>query len=114
ARDLRCHDVAIVAVGDRDECSRVLDSGRAQDVLVDACADDGVAPKVCREAPERTAVDINNRHLMLVVVEDRGDAGADTAAAHDYHVHRQLVSIWPRSAGAARTTITSHGAFNRT
>src|SRR5690606_6075923 len=38
--DLGGHDVGVVVVGDGDEHVRVLDSGRAQNVLIDAGADD--------------------------------------------------------------------------
>ena len=49
---LRRHDVRVVSVGDGDEHVGVLDAGRAQDILVNAGADDGDASEILWQSAE--------------------------------------------------------------
>src|SRR5215217_4466987 len=110
ARHLGGHDVAVVAVRDRDECGRLFDPGAAEDVLVDAGADDGVATKVGWQATKGERVGVDDGHVVAVVIEDRGDARADAATPHNDDFHPRRVSS-RQSAWARRTTMTSHSAF---
>src|SRR5207245_114557 len=104
------HDVPVVPVRDGDEGGRLFDPGGPQHVLVDPSADEGLAAEVGGQPPERARLDVDDGHVVPVVVEDGGNAGADATATHDDDSHSRIVSS--RQSGCARrTTITSHGAF---
>src|SRR5688500_17219840 len=108
-RHLRRHDVPIVAIRHGDEGVGVLDARFAQNVLIDAGADDRLPAEPGGKAAESTAVGVDDRHLIAGMIEEARHTGPDPPAAHDDRLHR-----WFGSSGAVRMTTTSHGALRRT
>jgi hypothetical protein len=87
ARDLRCHDVAVVAARRADEHVRLLDADLAQGVDVDAAADERRACEIVRQEAEGACVGVEHEYVVALAVEIDGQLGADTAAAHDDDFH---------------------------
>jgi hypothetical protein len=57
---LGCHDVSVIAIRDRHEGVRFLDSCLSEHVFINTCADYRVTLEIVRESPERAGLHINN------------------------------------------------------
>src|SRR5206468_10090391 len=64
--DLRCHDVAIVALRGRDERIRPLDAGALEHFLVDAVAQQGRPFEIRTEATERRGFQVDRKSTRLI------------------------------------------------
>ena len=106
--ELRGHDVAVVALGHRQEDVRIAGTGPDQDVLVGPVAADGAPAERRRQAVEGVGVQVEDQHLVTGHVIRVGDGGAHAAAAHDHDLHDGSSDI------GSRTTQTAHGALCRT
>jgi hypothetical protein len=103
-RDLRGHDVPVVALGEGQEDVRALSAGSSQDVLVGAVPADRLALEIVGQPVERLRHGVDDDHLVPGRIKGLGERGADTAAADDDDLHGISGGI------GSRTTQTSQGA----
>ena len=114
-RQLRGEDVAVVALGEREEPVGALDADAPQHVLVGAVGADRVAREVLGQPVEGIGLEVDDGDLVTRVREAAGQAGADPATAHDDGAHSGRPSrVRPARAASStdsRTTRTLQGAF---
>ena len=75
-RQLGRQDVAVVALGEREEAVGALGAGAPQDVLVGAVGADGLAGEVLVEPVERLGTGVDDGDLVTRAGEPAGQAGA--------------------------------------
>ena len=115
-RDERRHDVAVVAVGDRDKPVGTRGAGSLEHVVVDAGADDDVAFKFLPETFEGRGVFVNDDDFVSVGIEKFSKCRTDAAAPDDEVSHERRNSFrglsalpWSRQA-VAQSKGREHGS----
>src|SRR5579872_402188 len=90
-RNLRRHNISVIALADRDEDVGILDPRAAQHVLIDAIADDALPLVLCAEPAERLTLKIDHRYRVTVLIHHARKRRAYAAAPENNDVHRALL-----------------------
>src|SRR4028119_354388 len=90
--------VGVVAPAHRGEGAGGVDPGVEEDLPVEARAGHLPAGELRAQPAERLRVLVDDRDAVAAALQPAGDLRADTAAAHDDHVHESL----PTSARGRR------------
>src|SRR5689334_13340653 len=107
ARDLRSHDVPVVAIGQGGEAVCRFDPRLAKDVLVDPVAQHHLAGEVATEPVEGPAVAVDDGDLVPRFGEGDGSHGAHTAATNDDELHELKPHSRHYRPSASRAASTS-------
>jgi hypothetical protein len=98
--DLRRHDVAVVAIGDRSESIRLFDTCAFESFHVSAIANNLLYVKAVVQARKRVGVAVNHRNSRAIEAHQPSQFCADAPAAYDYDIHESVIlwsppGVWP-------------------
>ena len=93
-------DVAVVALGQREEPVRAFDADAPEDVLVGAIGADRVPAEALGELVERVGLEVDDGDLVTRLVEPTRQASADPATADDDGAHLLSRSDLPGSCAS--------------
>jgi len=86
-RDLRGHEIPVVALRQRDERIGLLDTGLAEDVEIGAVAEQRRSLEVLRQMREGGAFEIDHSDVVAAGVEQASEERSGPAAADDDDLH---------------------------
>src|SRR5690606_3591552 len=84
---LRREQVAVVALGEREEGVGAADAGLLENLLVEPGADQLVAVEAGRQAAEGIGVRVDNGDVVALTRKPGGERGSDASASHDDDSH---------------------------